>query len=419
MGAKAPEIERPIKVPSAQPEVKVRTVSAGETWSFSASGRWTNGFIACGPDGYRNFFFDALQIKPRAQSEPWFRLIGEIRGRPGSSFAIGSGCTRTFDQPGDLVVYANDGAEGYANNKGEATLTLRRGGLAPAPPVDVGVIGAWRRFRDVFSRTKGIPVVAALDLGVSWILVFMQQGQDLVRGIGEDNFLQYPTGLLQIAFAVGLLFLALQAWSWSRIVIDSNYGDNRAAWRPRQLLIWTPRILGAAPFLAAAWALWTNPARNTGFVLALLAVGVIFFVFVIIRQDVQTRLRRHAAARGIARRFDLFQRYWVIASLVAAAAAMVIATLWPTKFGALLGAPAVVFFGLGFIIPVIVIAVQMGAGLRIPVSATLLALAVLFGLWGQSRRWPARVRRRDQRPDQAHRPCPGLRTMERSPARRR
>ena len=233
----------------------------------------------------------------------------------------------------------------------------------------------------MFSRTKGIPVIAAFVLGVSWILVFMPQGRDLVRGIGEDNFWQYPSGLLQIAFAVCLLFLAIQAWSWSRIIIDSNYGADRADWRPRQLLIWTPRILGALPFVATAWALWTNPASNTWFVLALIGVGLIFFVLVIKRQDIQTRLRRRAVARETARHFNLVQRCWVIFGLVLAVAAMAVATLWPARFGALLGAPAVVFLGLGLIIPVIVIAIQMGSGLRIPVAGTLLALAIVFGLW--------------------------------------
>ncbi len=278
------------------------------------------------------------------------------------------------------MVFANDNADGYSNN-GAVTLKVRRGGVAQAPAEDVRVIGAWSRFRDVFSRTKGISVIAAFVLGVSWILVFMQLGQGLVRGIGEDNFLQYPSCVLQIAFAVGLLFLAIQAWSWSRIIIDSNYGANRADWRPRQLLIWTPRILGALPFVATAWALWTNPASNTWFVLVLIGVGLIFFAFVIKRQDIQIRLSRCAVARGTARHFDLVQRYWVIFGLVLAVAAMAVATLWTARLGALLGAPAVVFLGLGLIIPVIVVAIQMGSGLRVPVAGTLFALAVVFGLW--------------------------------------
>ncbi len=83
MGAKLPETEHEIRVPSDRREVAIGTVSAGETWSFAATGRWTNGWIACGPDGYRNFLFDALQIAPRARGEAWLRLIGEIKGRPG------------------------------------------------------------------------------------------------------------------------------------------------------------------------------------------------------------------------------------------------------------------------------------------------------------------------------------------------
>ena len=214
-------------------------------------------------------------------------------------------------------------------------------------------------------------------LGVFWILVFMSQGQDLVRGIGEDYFWQYPSGLLQIAFALGLLFLAFQAWGWSRIVINSNYGADRRQWRPAWLLVWGPRVLGALPFAAAAIALFMNPASNTWFVIALVALGVIFFVLVIKRQDIQ---RRMATRRG-ADPFPRLQRFWVIASLALAGAAMIVATVWPARLGALLGAPAVVFLGLGLIIPIIVIAIQMGSGLRIPVVGTLLALAVIFGLW--------------------------------------
>ena len=91
-------------------------------------------------------------------------------------------------------------------------------------------------------------------------------------------------------------------------------------------------------------------------------------------------LRRRAVAGGMARQFDLIQRYWAIFGLVMAGVAIIVATVSPTWFGAL-GGPAVVFLGLGLIIPVIVIAIQMGSGLRIPVAGTLLVLAIVFGLW--------------------------------------
>ena len=379
MGAKLPETEREIRVPSREREVAIGTVSAGETWSFSAAGEWSTGFVHCGPRGYRNFLFDALEFAARAPGEARLKLMCKFRDEPDpAAFPIGAGCTRTFARSGELVVFANDRPEGYSDNHGQVTLTAVRGGVAAGPANAVGGLDAWGRFRDVFSRTKGIPVIAAFVLGVSWILVFMQQGQDLVRGIGEDNFWQYPTGLLQIAFALGLLFLALQAWGWSRLVINSNYGEDRRQWRPAWLLVWGPRVLGALPFAAAAIALIMNPARNTGFVVALIVLGAIFFILAIRRQDIQRGL---SARRGGADPFPHAQRYSVIASLILAIAAMIVATLWPTRFGALLGAPAVVFLGLGLIIPLIVIAIQMGAGLRIPVAGTLLALAVVFGLW--------------------------------------
>ena len=116
-----------------------------------------------------------------------------------------------------------------------------------------------------------MPVIAAFALGVSAILLFMPQGRDLVRGVGEDGL-----GRLAIAFAIGLLFFAIQAWSWSRIVIASNYGTDRTRWRPRWLLEWGPRVLAFLPFAAAGLALLVSFKWNAPVGLVLLAIGVIF-----------------------------------------------------------------------------------------------------------------------------------------------
>ena len=124
------------------------------------------------------------------------------------------------------------------------------------------------------------------------------------------------------------------------------------------------------PFVGAGAALIMNPASNTGFVIALVALGLVFFVFVIFREDMP----------GLTR-LSHFQRHWAAASLAGAALAMIVATLWPVQIGLWLGAPAIVFFGLGFIIPPIVLAIQIGSTLQIPVAGALLAAAVVFGLW--------------------------------------
>jgi len=179
MAIERSDIKREVDVPCDRREVPIGRVSVGETWSFSASGQWTNGFIRCGPNGYRNFLADAFQIAPREEGQPWLRLMGRVNGKPDSTFPIGAGCTKTFGHAGDLVVFANDKPDGYSNNRGSVKLTARQGGVAPTQGADIGGwIGAWHQFRDVFSRTAGIPIIAAFVFGVSWILVFMRQGQD-------------------------------------------------------------------------------------------------------------------------------------------------------------------------------------------------------------------------------------------------
>ena len=366
-------------VPANSPEVPVMPVAKGETWSFSASGRWWNGYLICGPDGYRNFLADAFQLAPRAAGHPWLKLMGQVKtpeGRLRAPFPIGAGATELFHEDGELAVFANDNLGGYATNSGSLRLEAVRGGVAPGDSAYGGWIGLWHSVRDVFARTAGIPVIAAFVFGVSAILIFMRQGRDLVRGVGEDNFLQRGSWLLQIAFAAGLLFLGLQAWSWSRLVVESNYGVDRTQWRPRAFLEWTPRILGAVPFIGSAIALWLTPAPNTWFVIALCLIGLVFFGLIVKRQDIRARMEV-AGRRGI----PLFQRYWVIFGLAGALIAMILATVWPVGFGAWLGAPAVVFLGLGFIIPPIVIAIQLGASLRVPVTSVFLLAAIVFGLW--------------------------------------
>ena len=129
-------------------------------------------------------------------------------------------------------------------------------------------------------------------------------------------------------------------------------------------------MLGAVPFIGAGAALIMNPASNTGFVIALVGLGLAFFVFVILREDIP-RLAR----------LGHFQRRWAAASLAGAVLAMIVATVWPVEIGLWLGAPAVVFFALGFIIPPSVIAIQIGSTLQVPVAGALLAAAVVFSLW--------------------------------------
>ena len=97
MGAHPLEAGQEIRIPSGNRDVPIGTVSDGDTWSFSAAGEWRTDFVRCGPDGYRNFLFDALEFPPRVPGAARLKLMGKFRDEPDSAaFPIGAGCTQTF-----------------------------------------------------------------------------------------------------------------------------------------------------------------------------------------------------------------------------------------------------------------------------------------------------------------------------------
>lgn len=372
-----------IKVQATSDAVVVTRVSEGETWSFTAEGRWKDWWIPCGPEGYRNFLADVLEIRPRAEEHPWFRLMGMVQESPDELFPIGRGCCHRFVNSGTLVVFANDHPKKYSNNKGSITLRASRGGVPYPPDIDgpaaySGFTGTWRLLCRTLDRTRGLSFVGLLVLGACAMLALMSQGRDLVRSVGEDQFdLTKGAGWRQIAFAAALLFLAIQVWFWPRMIITSNYGSNRKRWHPRPVLEWGPRLLGVSPFLIVAEALWANPAANTWFILALVLLAAFFLIAVIKRQDLAERLRKRSANQQPLKGFS---RWWTILGFGLAVLSMALASIWPVQFGSLLGPPAVVFTGLGLIIPPLVVAIQISRGFQFPVVGALLIWAAAISL---------------------------------------
>ncbi len=104
------------------------TLEAGATYEFSASGTWTDRGIVTGPAGYpsANLIQRIFAWRKRERDAPWFALIGTVDRRKGSEFVIAEGCTRTFDETGTLVCFANDVRSAYGNNHGCVTLTVTR-----------------------------------------------------------------------------------------------------------------------------------------------------------------------------------------------------------------------------------------------------------------------------------------------------
>jgi len=353
-------------------------VQAGETWSFRATGLWCDGFIPCGADGYRYFPFDALAIRPDHPEAPWFCLMARFADDDRSAFALAADSEITFRRSGALVAFANDKSGHFGDNHGAVNLLMARRGVGATPPApidDRGWVHVWRRLCDVLGHTVGFAFIAALTLGVSAILVAMPQGRDLARGLGEDGLLQWET----VGFTLCLLFLAAEAWTWARLIVVSSFGADRTLWAPwpkQYFLVWTPRLLGAAPVVGALAALLMNPASQTGPIVAVVVVLALFLIAVVGRQNL-TRLARAHFAPPV----HFVRRIWVLGSVAAAPVALIVVYAAPVGFGSALGAPAVVFLGLALILPIAITLIQTGVNLRFPFVGVALVAALAFSLW--------------------------------------
>jgi len=362
------------EVPAGEASTATCTVAAGDIWRFGASGRWTDWYIPCGPEGYKVFLLHVLDIRPLLEDAPWFCVIGRYRGQPGTEFRIGAGVVHRFETAGEIEFLANDHPTLTWNNKGRVNVTAQK--LDREPEAPTGLRETWRLIRDTLDRTAGLIFVATLTLLVGAVLAFIPQGQDLVRTVAEG---EVGINSQRVWFGIALFLLSMQAWFWLRTIINFNYGSDREQWRPRWFLENVPRVLGLAPALLSLWAMTRSPAANTYFAIAIAGVAVLFFVWVLLRNDAWSRISASRAERT-GKPPPRVGRMWVIVWLVLAFVSFLTVWLWPVWPARALGAPAVVFLGAAMIIPPVVIAIQTGAPVRFPVMGALLVLALFISL---------------------------------------
>lgn len=102
---------------------------AGLTYSMHAVGTWSDWFIECDADGYRDddLLHRSTQALRRAPVEPWFALMGAIGLSPLTYFRIGRELPAyVAPASGRFFCFANDLPWMYWNNRGELELTITR-----------------------------------------------------------------------------------------------------------------------------------------------------------------------------------------------------------------------------------------------------------------------------------------------------
>ena len=124
-------------------------------------------------------------------------------------------------------------------------------------------------------------------LVASAILLYIDQGQDLLHAVAEDNE--------WLALLGGGLLWALSIWYWARVLLDIRFPDPPVsqadlAWARTYL----PRIMGVAAFVALAWNLYRAVGLGLYVVLVVLC-GTVFYFMVHFRRPL---------AQGLARRLS-------------------------------------------------------------------------------------------------------------------
>lgn len=212
------------------------------------------------------------------------------------------------------------------------------------------------------------------------------QGHDILAHIAEDD----PTGATpphtaqRAGFIIGVIFLALQVWYWSRQLLHAPGmpGDPEAAEYPR-LSAWLPRSLGACTFVIAIVALLRiarsyrggDPVFELRRMATILAVAMIaFFIFVIVRRK---RIGEEAY-----RRSDLNSRSTLTKVMLGLSlAAALVLFIWSTFFvqsTVEIGSATVVLFSFALSVPVGSVLIWLGQRRNVPVLTFLLLWALII-----------------------------------------
>lgn len=221
---------------------------------------------------------------------------------------------------------------------------------------------------------------------VAFAFLLSAQGFDIIASLAEDD----PTGATpkntgqRAGFVIGVIFLAMQIWYWSRQMLHSH-GD---AGRPRAseypwLATWLPRILGALAFVISIAALYRvarhydvpEPIREMYKLAIVLFVAMLGFIaFAVIRRRFMTTSTTDELQLG--QRDGLTK--WILGLSITAA---VVLFVWCTFFvqsTVMLGSAAVVLLALSLSVPVGTVLVWLGMRGGVPILTFLLIWAVVI-----------------------------------------
>lgn len=260
---------------------------------------------------------------------------------------------------------------------------------APAPAGEHTLVSwiarAWRAVKRLYLFLLPLRFSFLALAVVAFALMISAQGYDIIAHLAEDD----PTGAersndgQRAGYVVGVIFLALQTWYWSRqlLHVEAAEGRPKAEEYP-WLTAWLPRILGALAFVIAMAALWRvarnygvpEPVRELRKLAIILAIALVAFIaFCVLRRN---RIGEAAHGQTTLRERPLGAKIFMGASVMLALALF----LWSTFFvqsTVLIGSAAVVLLAFALSVPVGSALVWLGIRGGVPTLTFLFLWAVI------------------------------------------
>jgi hypothetical protein len=242
----------------------------------------------------------------------------------------------------------------------------------------------WLAVRD---RVRSIEdtrfIVLLLALGALLVL-WAPQGKDVIATLSDTWSTDSSSMAQWWCFLLAVIFLGLQAWMWSRLLIQLRHA-HIPSWRNDKLLVHLPRILGVAPYAVAglALAMVDNASHRVIQVAILLLCGALAYFFYWKRLALVSKLAswKHARTFFQDHRLGLplsaFEFGVLGFSLLLAAVSLIWFAFDPVTVPRAVGSAAIAFLAFGLVIPGVSVLMALVWQERFPVLTVLGLLAVL------------------------------------------
>ena len=241
----------------------------------------------------------------------------------------------------------------------------------------------WFPLRDGWSSVSDLRFTAGLLIVGTLLVCVVTPGRDVVATISDAWSGGWGGNRQWWWFVVAVWFLGLQAWLWSRLLIQLRHG-NGAAMRRNPLLAHLPRLLGIIPYVASAIALATVPegVGNGWQAVFLLALGGLAYLFYWQRFRIAAWLGSWRLARywfqdpAGTLKLPRFELGLLVISLLLSIAALLWLALDPLTLPMAIGSAAVAFLAFALVIPVVNGLIALVWRERFPVLSFLVLVAL-------------------------------------------